>query len=456
MIQSWKEVLPGDRYEVRAASLLYFYDQKIITCLYQPLIGIEATSLYFTFWQEKDATDGHFSVTHHQLMGFMNLSLDRILKARKKLEAVGLLRTLKKKHSDSGFFIYQILPPLKPEQFFHDDLLSTFLYHQVGPRDFERLSNLFMDKTRPEDDFEDLSVSFDEVFESVPTSEADGERQLDPGGLSWEKRGKSGTIRFRKPFDFKALKGYLSDAILPEDALDDKIRSTVEKLAFVYNTDPFDMSRAIETASLHTGVVDIDALRKEVRDFYRLEHGTDEIPSLYERTQPARDREMDGKKPQNEEEQLIAWYETSSPYQLLEQLGHGSKPQPPDLRLIENLMFSTKLNPGVINVLVDYIVQVNHNNLNKSFVEKIAAQWSRANVRTVRQAMSIARDEKRKRQAQVPKKNTAPTGRRTADRVHQEVVPEWMNGEQSSKRVEVPDEEAEKRAKWLDDYLNSI
>lgn len=455
MIQSWKEVLPGDRYEVRTAGLLYFYDQKIITCLYQPLIGIEATSLYFTFWQEKDSREGNFSATHHQLMGFMNLSLDRILKARKKLEAVGLLRSLKKKHSDPGFFIYRIFPPLKPDEFFHDVLLSPFLFHQVGSRDFERLSSLFADHSSSEVDFEDLSVTFDDVFESVPAGEIKEEEQLDPGEKKWEKRARSGSLRFRKPFDFKALKRYLSEAILPADALNDDVRADIEKLAFVYNTDPFDMSRAVETASLHTGTVDRDALRKEVRDFYRLEHGADEMPALYERTQPEEDREMAGRELQSEEERLIAWYETSSPYQLLEQLGHGSKPQPPDLRLIENLMFSTKLNPGVINVLIDYIVQVNHNNLNKSFVEKIAAQWSRMNVRTVRQAMSIAREERRKRQEPVSSKNDAPR-RRVSERGHQEIVPEWMNGDGHVNRTEAPDEEAKKRAKWLDDYLNSI
>ncbi|GAY75008.1 helicase loader DnaB [Sporolactobacillus inulinus] len=95
MLQSWKEVLPGDHYRVETNGLLHSFDQRVITLLYQPLIGIEAASLYFTLWQEVEFLEEH--LTHHHLMGSMNLSLDRILKARKKLEAVGLLESLKKK-----------------------------------------------------------------------------------------------------------------------------------------------------------------------------------------------------------------------------------------------------------------------------------------------------------------------------------------------------------------------
>lgn len=455
MIQSWKEVLPGDRYEVRTAGLLSTYDQRIITCLYQPLVGIEATSLYFTFWQEQDPAEKAISETHHQLMSFMNLSLDRILKARKKLEAVGLLRTFRKKHTDPGFFLYQMNPPMQPDQFFHDGLLSTFLYHQVGPRDYQRLSALFkMDQQPSPDDFKEISAAFNDVFETVPQSEAEEKQRLTKETGRWTKRAEAPGAPIRHKFDFTALKGYLSEAIVSEDALTAEVRSAVEKLAFIYQTDPFDMSRAIESASLETGNVDIESLRKEVRDFYRLEHGADELPALYARTQPAADREMEGKKPETEEQRLILWYESNSPYQLLKQLGNGSKPQPPDLRLVENLMFTTKLNPGVINVLIDYIVHVNHNNLNQAFVEKIAAQWSRANIRTVRQAMSVARAEHRKRRNRATAKK--PAARRAVGSGHHEVVPEWMSRPASKKASKIPDEEAKKRAKWLDDYLNSI
>ncbi|MCO7175958.1 replication initiation and membrane attachment family protein [Sporolactobacillus kofuensis] len=459
MLQSWKEVLPGDHYRVQSAGLLHSTDQRVITCLYQPIIGIEAVSLYFTFWQETD--DSEEFLTHHHLMGAMNVSLDRILTARKKLEAIGLLQTLKKKDVNPSQFLYRLEPPLTPDLFFKDGFLNLFLYRQVGPREYKKLSREFASSSFELNQYEDISVSFDDVFESMPTEESPDEMRAIQTKGSWQAREEARAIHFNNTFDFKKMNAFLSDAILSEDALTDEVKTSIEKLAFIYQVDPYDMSRALQSAALHTGTVDIEVLRKEVRDFYLLEHGADELPALYERAQPEQEREITNA-PQNEEEQLIAWYEQHSPYQLLQALGQGSKPAAPDLRLIENLMFDTKLNPGVINVLIDYITKVNDHNLNKSFVEKVAAQWARANVRTVRQAMSYAREEQRKR-AQI---KTAPASgsvkknynnRKPNRNEHHEVIPEWMKNQKKQKNSPVAnDEEVKQRAKWLEDYLNNI
>lgn len=458
MLQSWKEVLPGDHYRVQADGQLHSFDQRVITCLYQPLIGIEAASMYFTLWQEID--DSEEFLTHHHLMGTMNVSLDRILSARKKLEAIGLLQTLKKKAASPGQFLYRLEPPLTPDLFFKDGFLNLFLYRQVGPREYKKLSLQFADVSVQIDSYEDVSAHFDDVFESISTSESVDETIAAQSPGSWKARAEAPKISFSNAFDFKKLDMLLSDAILSEDALTDEVKLSIEKLAFVYQMDPYDMSRALQAAALHTGTVDIEKLRKEVRDFYLLEHGPDEMPALYERTQPPEEREIKDIDPQNEEEQLIAWYEQNSPYQLLEALGRGSKPAAPDLRLIENLMFDTKLNPGVVNVLIDYISKVNDHNLNKSFVEKVAAQWARANVRTVRQAMTYAREEQRKREQQKPASSARSTKRpyrKTSQNEHHEVVPEWMkNQSQQEKQPSSNDDEVKQRAKWLEDYLNSI
>lgn len=48
--QSWMELLPIDRYKVSAKGLLHNYDRKVLTMLYQPLIGSRAFSLYMTLW----------------------------------------------------------------------------------------------------------------------------------------------------------------------------------------------------------------------------------------------------------------------------------------------------------------------------------------------------------------------------------------------------------------------
>ena len=50
MTQHWQELLPIDHYIATANGLLHDYDRKILTFLYQPLIGAGCMSLYMTLW----------------------------------------------------------------------------------------------------------------------------------------------------------------------------------------------------------------------------------------------------------------------------------------------------------------------------------------------------------------------------------------------------------------------
>ena len=83
---------------------------------------------------------------------------------------------------------------------------------------------------------------------------------------------------------------------------------------------------------------------------------------------------------------LINQFETIHPYEFLT-LKQGSKPTTKDLETIEYLMIEQKLNPGVVNVLVDYVLKINKNKLVRSFVEQIAVQWKRSNIETVSDAI---------------------------------------------------------------------
>lgn len=100
----WKEVLPVDQYTVRLADVITDMDNHVLTLLYQPLIGTEAVGLYNSLRSQlpsgKYQGDIH---THHQLSVLLDLSLPKLLEARKKLEAIDLLRTYRKKQMTSAF-----------------------------------------------------------------------------------------------------------------------------------------------------------------------------------------------------------------------------------------------------------------------------------------------------------------------------------------------------------------
>jgi replication initiation and membrane attachment protein len=144
--QHWKEMIPVDRYVVRSNGILQEYDRKILTMLYQPLVGTTCFGLYMTLWSEleQDRLWGKES-THHHLMSMMQINLKAIYHERLKLEGIGLLKTYIKEEDDVRVFIYELIPPLTPHQFFNDGVLNVYLYNRLGKSIFQKVKNYFCD-----------------------------------------------------------------------------------------------------------------------------------------------------------------------------------------------------------------------------------------------------------------------------------------------------------------------
>ena len=90
-------ILPADTFIVVNRTILNESDRKIISMLYQPIIGSLAVSLYYTLWSDLDKTEIlSKEYTHHHLMTSLRIKMDSIITARKKLEATGLLKSFVK------------------------------------------------------------------------------------------------------------------------------------------------------------------------------------------------------------------------------------------------------------------------------------------------------------------------------------------------------------------------
>ena len=100
---------------------------------------------------------------------------------------------------------------------------------------------------------------------------------------------------------------------------------------------------------------------------------------------------------------MIHLFETTSPYDFINSKCKTGNPTSSDLAIMSYLLIDLNLKPGVVNVLVDYVLKINNNKLTKNFVEAIASQWSKAGVETVEAAMEIAGSEHKKKQTIAPK-----------------------------------------------------
>ena len=92
------------------------------------------------------------------------------------------------------------------------------------------------------------------------------------------------------------------------------------------------------------------------------------------------------------------------PVRFLQQKQHGIEVTNSDKRLIEVLMKEYKLQPDVVNVLLEYVLEKTNQRLTKSYVEKVAGMWIRLQIDTHEKALQLIEDEKNKQQSVSVKK----------------------------------------------------
>lgn len=379
-------VLPADTYTVVNKTILEDSDRKILTMLYQPIVGQLPISLYLSLWADLDKLEiMSLEFSHHHLMANMKLKLSDIIDARKKLEAIGLIKTYVKEGSINNY-IYELYAPLSAQEFLNHPILNIVLYNNLGKTEYEKIVNYFKVPKINLRDFKDITATFSSIFESVAYTSFES--------INDEiiKKNKN-NLTIESQIDFDLLISSLPKNIINERTFSKEIRDLIIKLSFVYDLGILELENVIRNSINEKGIINKTLLRKNCRNYYQFENNG-KLPSLIYRTQPeylkSELNEVSSKS------KMIYVFETVSPYNFLKSKQNGSEPTSRDLKLLEMLMVEYGLKPGVVNVLIDYILKINDSKLNKSFTETIAGQWKRLNIETVNEAMSLAQKEHKK------------------------------------------------------------
>ena len=162
-----RTILPADIYKVYRKGIIQDDKKKILTLLYQPIVGITAVSLYLTLLNDIDNNGVESdNLTHHHLMTNMQLNLDVLIKAREKLEAIGLIKTYYKEDNINSY-LYVLYSPLSANEFLNHPILNVVLYNNVGKMEYENLVSKFRVNRLNLKDYQDITCSFDDVFISV-------------------------------------------------------------------------------------------------------------------------------------------------------------------------------------------------------------------------------------------------------------------------------------------------
>lgn len=418
-------VLPADTYIVMNKAIINEADRKLVTMLYQPIIGHTAVSMYFTLiddlLKEEFVSD---EFTHHHLMSTMQLKLSDIIIAREKLEAVGLLKTyLKKDHINN--YVYILYAPLTASDFFNHPILNVVLYNNLGKKEYEKLVNCFKIPRVSLKGYEDITKNFNQVFSSTS-----GNVFVENDNIVSKNQG---SIKFTNSVDFDLIISSIPKSMINDKCFNDDNRNLIESLSFIYNIDDLNMQSLVRNSLNERGMIDKNELRKSCRNFYQFEENG-KLPTLIYSKQPEYLKTPKGDS-SNWAKQVYT-FENVTPYDYLRSKYKNGEPTMRELKIIEDLMINFKMKPGVVNVLIDYVLRVNNQRFTKSYIETVASQWSRLNIETVEEAMRVAEKEHKKIKKLTEKKTSKDI--RTKK---EEVLPSWFDKEIATKEISKEEKE---------------
>lgn len=438
MSMLYQELQPVDTYMLRFSTPFSDYDRQLLSLFYQPLIGPEPISLFLTMWADGETNEKR-QFSHYHLMNNLSMPLKTVFQARISLEAIGLLRSYMNSDEENRTFVYELLPPLDAESFFHDPLLATFLFSKIGEQAYRELRSRFVTEQLDMENYKEVSRNFLDVYTPVNGNahELLNEQQL-------SERNKSNGIPFDHSFfDFDLMMSGLSEQMVPRRAIAGVSRELVGKLAFLYSLSPIDMQKVIMMALDENLEVPEERLRRAATDFYKM-NISKAAPKLNKFYVPdTAQGNSESQKPQSKQQELITYFESTSPKEFLFDL-IGAEPFSVDVKIAERLMNVHKLSFGVINVLLHYIVLHNDGKITNGFAERIASRWAMNKVDTVEKAIDYSRKEHDEYTQWM--KEGGKTNNQRKKPTREEKLPEWFlnKDEEPAVQKEVnPEEELE-------------
>lgn len=300
----------------------------------------------------------------------------------------------------------------------------------LGSREYNRIIEYYKMPKINLSEFKDITTTFSDVFKTGTVFLKEMEEDIRKRELC--------DIELKVDLDFDLITSSLPKDLVNAKAFDKTTCKLLKSISYLYNIDSMQMVGLIRNSLNEKGLIDKNKLQNNAKNYYCFENNN-ELPHLIYNSEPISKREKSINDCKHSK--WIYTFQTLSPYDFLRGKYNGSNPTARDIKLVESLLVDLELSPGVINVLIDYVLRVNDNRLNKNFVETIAGEWKRLNINTVEEAMKKAEKEYKSRQ------------NKTYDnkpKLKEEKLPEWFDKEIDEEVVS--DEEATKVNAILSKY----
>lgn len=339
-------------YIVSTQSIISSYDRKILTRLYQPLIGSFAFSTYLSLQSELEFDKTVSSQRHSiaSLINLMNISLDEFLLAKAKLEGVGLIKTYH--HKKDNYLLFTLYSPLTPNDFFDNPVLDSMLLEALDQIEYDRNKQYFTFAKFSKDDLEEISDSFNDAYNKV--------NNISNGGNG--RQVKKQTANFKLDFDFDAFYAKLAEFQVSKRSITKELETKIPYLSVAYNINAIDMADLVTRAQIKDGIADLNTVKALCAKNSKAKLIGNENNNIN-----VKDTKLN---------QLLTAYDAFDPSEFV-LVKYGTPLAKYEEEYILQMMNVYSLSSKIINVLVDYMFEKTNNAFVKNYLDALCANIAR-------------------------------------------------------------------------------
>lgn len=406
------KISPKDTVMLQSVAPITYQDLQFVLRLYQPLmepVGFSLYALIGDLAQEKEQPIMKVS----DLEMLLGCGLQAFYDAKRKLEALGLLRTFYAKQG-TNYYVYELQKPLTPTQFFKEDMLRLLLLQFVGEQQYQCLVDKFVTVKSVEKGLTEVSCNLLDVFSLAP-------QQLQQN-LKAPQTEETAQVEFPKIVgDFD--KEFFYDLVKNSFVLDEVVLAKIERLSLLkalYGLTEQQLVSLLEASwSIQDNDIDWAGFEKRIQEQYDWQlKVTDETVMNAEVKQSQNISN-------NENQELLKACRYYRPVMFL-QIIRNKSASSQEVKLLENAL---KMVPAeVVNIVIHYaIINQEYSVLNEKYFTKIIADMKANNIMTAQQAMNKVQDF----YAKIAQTKTAVSFKKTVRQKGK--LPKWATNPESIK-----------------------
>lgn len=167
----------------------------------------------------------------------------------------------------------------------------------------------------------------------------------------------------------------LSPQLITREQITPAVEQALVKMHTIYGASAEELVTYLYRALEPSGDIDLEYLRKIVRNGYHIETGR--LPALSMKQSAPQEKISEQSEPASDEEALQIYLENITPFQLLVDIADGARPAETDLKIVEEVMEQQQLPTPVMNVLIEYVLLRLDGKIARNYMMTIAAHWKR-------------------------------------------------------------------------------